>query len=194
MFVHPYFFFIVCVCYHKLGNTIVAWRFISCTSQNSLMALDSWFLYMDMFWISKELSCLWVLVNLLQSKHWESEALIEKMTRNYNGFRKLLMVLTKAVKLIALYTVDDRIIWSNLLLSLHAYGEMPSTNGKFLTSLWCARTYPYFLSETSLRSSESDVWCGLILMVMLFGLSVLDGWGQRERLIKRWCCLHRGLR
>uniref|UniRef100_A0A8R7JY39 ER membrane protein complex subunit 1 n=2 Tax=Triticum urartu TaxID=4572 RepID=A0A8R7JY39_TRIUA len=51
-----------------------------------------------------------------------------KMTRDHNGFRKLLIVLTKAGKVIALHTGDGRIIWSNLLPSLRASksGEMPS--------------------------------------------------------------------
>ncbi|XP_062231040.1 uncharacterized protein LOC133928637 [Phragmites australis] len=43
-----------------------------------------------------------------------------KMTRDHNGFRKLLIVLTKAGKVIALHTGDGRIIWSNLLPSLRA--------------------------------------------------------------------------
>ncbi|TVU16923.1 hypothetical protein EJB05_32927 [Eragrostis curvula] len=41
-----------------------------------------------------------------------------KMTRDHNGFRKLLIVLTKAGKVTALHTGDGRIIWSNLLPSL----------------------------------------------------------------------------
>lgn len=51
-----------------------------------------------------------------------------KMTRDHNGFRKLLIVLTKAGKVIALHTGDGRIIWSNLLPSLRASksGEIPS--------------------------------------------------------------------
>uniref|UniRef100_A0A0D9WE36 ER membrane protein complex subunit 1 n=1 Tax=Leersia perrieri TaxID=77586 RepID=A0A0D9WE36_9ORYZ len=51
-----------------------------------------------------------------------------KMTRDHNGFRKLIIVLTKAGKVIALHTGDGRIIWSNLLPSLRASksGEMPS--------------------------------------------------------------------
>ncbi|XP_010254044.1 PREDICTED: ER membrane protein complex subunit 1 isoform X2 [Nelumbo nucifera] len=41
-----------------------------------------------------------------------------KMTRDHNGFRKLLIVLTKAGKLYALHTGDGRVIWSLLLSSL----------------------------------------------------------------------------
>ncbi|KAL8526206.1 hypothetical protein ACS0TY_015431 [Phlomoides rotata] len=41
-----------------------------------------------------------------------------KMTRDRNGFRKLLIVLTRAGKLIALHTGDGRIVWSRLLKSL----------------------------------------------------------------------------
>ncbi|KAG8084794.1 hypothetical protein GUJ93_ZPchr0010g8563 [Zizania palustris] len=54
-----------------------------------------------------------------------------KMTRDHNGFRKLLIVLTKAGKVIALHTGDGRIIWSNLLPSLRTskFGEIPSALG-----------------------------------------------------------------
>lgn len=38
-----------------------------------------------------------------------------KMVRDHNGFRKLLIVLTKAGKVLALHTGDGRIVWSVLL-------------------------------------------------------------------------------
>ncbi|XP_030543021.1 ER membrane protein complex subunit 1 [Rhodamnia argentea] len=41
-----------------------------------------------------------------------------KMTRDHNGFRKLLIVLTGAGKVFALHTGDGRIVWSLLLQSL----------------------------------------------------------------------------
>ncbi|GMH10806.1 hypothetical protein Nepgr_012647 [Nepenthes gracilis] len=41
-----------------------------------------------------------------------------KMTRDHNGFRKLLIVLTKAGKLFALHSGDGRVVWSLLLQSL----------------------------------------------------------------------------
>ncbi|CAK9136391.1 unnamed protein product [Ilex paraguariensis] len=41
-----------------------------------------------------------------------------KMTRDHNGFRKLLIVLTRAGKLFALHTGDGRVVWSLLLHSL----------------------------------------------------------------------------
>ncbi|KAF8388951.1 hypothetical protein HHK36_025634 [Tetracentron sinense] len=41
-----------------------------------------------------------------------------KMTRDHNGFRKLLIVLTRAGKLFALHTGDGRVVWSFLLPSL----------------------------------------------------------------------------
>ncbi|KAL7137470.1 hypothetical protein ABFS83_10G094500 [Erythranthe nasuta] len=41
-----------------------------------------------------------------------------KMTRDRNGFRKLLIVLTRSGKLFALHTGDGRIVWSLLLNSL----------------------------------------------------------------------------
>ncbi|KAL2250699.1 UNVERIFIED_CONTAM: ER membrane protein complex subunit 1 [Sesamum indicum] len=41
-----------------------------------------------------------------------------KMTRDHNGFRKLLIVLTRAGKVFALHTGDGRIVWSRLLNSL----------------------------------------------------------------------------
>uniref|UniRef100_A0A1D1Z7X7 ER membrane protein complex subunit 1 n=1 Tax=Anthurium amnicola TaxID=1678845 RepID=A0A1D1Z7X7_9ARAE len=40
-----------------------------------------------------------------------------KMTRDHNGFRKLLVVLTRAGKIFALHTGDGRIVWSLLLSS-----------------------------------------------------------------------------
>ncbi|XP_057737803.1 uncharacterized protein LOC130955045 [Arachis stenosperma] len=41
-----------------------------------------------------------------------------KMTRDHNGFRKLLIVLTRAGKVFALHTGDGRVVWSILLPSL----------------------------------------------------------------------------
>lgn len=41
-----------------------------------------------------------------------------KMTRDHNGFRKLLIVLTRAGKLLALHTGEGRVVWSLLLHSL----------------------------------------------------------------------------
>ncbi|KAK1550630.1 hypothetical protein Q3G72_022239 [Acer saccharum] len=41
-----------------------------------------------------------------------------KMTRDHNGFRKLLIVLTKAGKFFALHSGDGRVVWSLLLPSL----------------------------------------------------------------------------
>ncbi|XVF35461.1 hypothetical protein REPUB_Repub18cG0148000 [Reevesia pubescens] len=42
-----------------------------------------------------------------------------KMTRDHNGFRKLLIVLSRAGKLFALHTGDGHIVWCRLLQSLH---------------------------------------------------------------------------
>ncbi|CAL0327297.1 unnamed protein product [Lupinus luteus] len=41
-----------------------------------------------------------------------------KMTRDHNGFRKMLIVLTRAGKVFALHTGDGRVIWSILLRTL----------------------------------------------------------------------------
>lgn len=41
-----------------------------------------------------------------------------KMTRDHNGFRKLIIVLTKAGKVLALHTGDGRVVWSLLVPSL----------------------------------------------------------------------------
>ncbi|KAJ6793419.1 ER membrane protein complex subunit 1 [Iris pallida] len=41
-----------------------------------------------------------------------------KMTRDHNGFRKLIIVLTRAGKISALHTGDGRVVWSLLLPSL----------------------------------------------------------------------------
>lgn len=43
-----------------------------------------------------------------------------KMTRDHNGFRKLLVVLTRSGKLFALHTGDGRVVWSRLLSSLRS--------------------------------------------------------------------------
>ncbi|KAK1314855.1 hypothetical protein QJS10_CPA06g00716 [Acorus calamus] len=45
-----------------------------------------------------------------------------KMTRDHNGFRKLLIVLTKAGKILALHTGDGRVVWSLLLPYLRQSG------------------------------------------------------------------------
>lgn len=43
-----------------------------------------------------------------------------KLTRDHNGFRKLLVVLTKSGKILALHTGDGRVVWSLLISSLRA--------------------------------------------------------------------------
>ena len=40
-----------------------------------------------------------------------------RMTGDHNGFQKLLIVLTKEGKLLALHSRDGRILWSQLLLA-----------------------------------------------------------------------------
>lgn len=46
-----------------------------------------------------------------------------KLTRDHNGFRKLLVVITKAGKIYALHTGDGHVVWSLLVPSLRAsYG------------------------------------------------------------------------
>ncbi|KAG2691845.1 hypothetical protein I3760_08G025100 [Carya illinoinensis] len=52
-----------------------------------------------------------------------------KMTRDHNGFRKLLIVLTRAGKLYALHTGDGRVIWSLLLPSLRKSGSCKHPTG-----------------------------------------------------------------
>lgn len=52
-----------------------------------------------------------------------------KMTRDHNGFRKLLIVLTRAGKLFALHTGDGRVVWSLLLLSLRQSESCPCPIG-----------------------------------------------------------------
>ncbi|WOG85665.1 hypothetical protein DCAR_0104856 [Daucus carota subsp. sativus] len=52
-----------------------------------------------------------------------------KMTRDHNGFRKLLIVLTRAGKVFALHTGDGRIIWSQLLHTLRKTGSCESPSG-----------------------------------------------------------------
>ncbi|KAF5207425.1 Er membrane protein complex subunit [Thalictrum thalictroides] len=52
-----------------------------------------------------------------------------KMTRDHNGFRKLLIVLTRAGKLYALHTGDGRVVWSVLLPSLRRSDACESPSG-----------------------------------------------------------------
>lgn len=52
-----------------------------------------------------------------------------KMTRDHNGFRKLLIVLTRAGKLFALHTGDGRIVWSRLLNALRKSETCESPRG-----------------------------------------------------------------
>ncbi|CAL5431656.1 unnamed protein product [Camellia sinensis] len=52
-----------------------------------------------------------------------------KMTRDHNGFRKLLIVLTRAGKLFALHTGDGRVVWSCLLHSLRKSEGCDYPNG-----------------------------------------------------------------
>ncbi|KAG5540687.1 hypothetical protein RHGRI_020798 [Rhododendron griersonianum] len=52
-----------------------------------------------------------------------------KMTRDHNGFRKLLIVLTRAGKLFALHTGDGRVVWSLLLHTLHKTEQCNSPGG-----------------------------------------------------------------
>ncbi|KAK9983871.1 hypothetical protein SO802_033396 [Lithocarpus litseifolius] len=54
---------------------------------------------------------------------------ISKMTRDHNGFRKLLIVLTRAGKLYALHTGDGRVVWSLLLPSLRKSGSCEHPTG-----------------------------------------------------------------
>lgn len=49
-----------------------------------------------------------------------------KMTRDHNGFRRLLIVLTKSRKLFALHSGDGHIVWSTLLQSLRQSDECPN--------------------------------------------------------------------
>ncbi|KAI8547334.1 hypothetical protein RHMOL_Rhmol07G0187200 [Rhododendron molle] len=52
-----------------------------------------------------------------------------KMTRDHNGFRKLLIVLTRAGKLFALHTGDGRVVWSLLLHTLRKTEQCNSPGG-----------------------------------------------------------------
>ncbi|WOL17489.1 ER membrane protein complex subunit 1 [Canna indica] len=46
-----------------------------------------------------------------------------KMTRDHNGFRKLIIVVTRAGKVLALHTGDGRVVWSVLLPALRRSGK-----------------------------------------------------------------------
>ncbi|KAI4380908.1 hypothetical protein MLD38_007043 [Melastoma candidum] len=52
-----------------------------------------------------------------------------KITRDHNGFRKLLIVLTRSGKVFALHTGDGRIVWSLLLRSLRKSEACTSPTG-----------------------------------------------------------------
>lgn len=52
-----------------------------------------------------------------------------KMTRDHNGFRKLLIVLTRAGKVFALHTGDGRVVWSLLLPLLRSSGTCENPTG-----------------------------------------------------------------
>ncbi|RAL52421.1 hypothetical protein DM860_007278 [Cuscuta australis] len=52
-----------------------------------------------------------------------------KMTRDHNGFRKLLIVLSRAGKLYALHTGDGRIVWSYLVNALRKSETCEHPNG-----------------------------------------------------------------
>lgn len=52
-----------------------------------------------------------------------------KMTRDHNGFRKLLIVLSRAGKLYALHTGDGRIVWSFLVNALRKSESCENPNG-----------------------------------------------------------------
>nr|XP_043633265.1 ER membrane protein complex subunit 1 [Erigeron canadensis] len=52
-----------------------------------------------------------------------------KMTRDHNGFRRLLIVLTRAGKLFALHTGDGRVVWSSLLQSLRSSQQCADPTG-----------------------------------------------------------------
>ncbi|KAL2651139.1 hypothetical protein R1flu_019267 [Riccia fluitans] len=50
-----------------------------------------------------------------------------KMFRDHNGFRKLIIVLTKAGKVLALHTGDGRIVWSLLVPGLRSRSNLANT-------------------------------------------------------------------
>ncbi|KAL3700569.1 hypothetical protein R1sor_018591 [Riccia sorocarpa] len=50
-----------------------------------------------------------------------------KMFRDHNGFRKLIIVLTKAGKVLALHTGDGRIVWSLLVPGLRSQSDLATT-------------------------------------------------------------------
>ncbi|RZC50279.1 hypothetical protein C5167_018705 [Papaver somniferum] len=52
-----------------------------------------------------------------------------KMTRDHNGFRKLLIVLTRAGKIFALHTGDGRVVWSLLLPAFKKSEACPNPTG-----------------------------------------------------------------
>lgn len=61
----------------------------------------------------------------IQAMHLKSSGR-NKMTRDHNGFRKLIIVLTRSGKVYALHTGDGRIVWSYLLTPLLQSQRCPS--------------------------------------------------------------------
>ncbi|XP_078174655.1 uncharacterized protein LOC144568245 [Carex rostrata] len=61
----------------------------------------------------------------IQAMHLKSSGR-NKMTRDHNGFRKLIIVLTRSGKVYALHTGDGRIVWSHLLTPLLQSQRCPS--------------------------------------------------------------------
>ncbi|KAJ4794493.1 ER membrane protein complex subunit 1 [Rhynchospora pubera] len=61
----------------------------------------------------------------IQAMHLKSTER-NKMTRDHNGFRKLIIVLTRSGKVYALHTGDGRIVWAHLLTPLLQSESCPS--------------------------------------------------------------------
>lgn len=98
-----------------------------------------------------------------------------KMTRDHNGFRRLLIALTKSGKLFALHSGDGHIVWSTLLQSLRQSDHCPNP-----TAL---KLHPWQIPHHHALDHNPSVLvvgrCGLSLS-SLSTLSIIDAYTGKE--------------
>ncbi|KAL8200054.1 hypothetical protein R6Q57_011393 [Mikania cordata] len=97
-----------------------------------------------------------------------------KMTRDHNGFRRLLILLTRAGKLYALHTGDGRVVWSTLLQSLRPTSQQQCAGLKL--HQW---QIPHHHALDNNPSVLVIARCGLSL-TSLSALSTVDAYTGKE--------------
>ncbi|KAD3639929.1 hypothetical protein E3N88_29152 [Mikania micrantha] len=97
-----------------------------------------------------------------------------KMTRDHNGFRRLLILLTRAGKLYALHTGDGRVVWSTLLQSLCTTSQQQCA---------CLKLHQWQIPHHHALDNNPSVLvigrCGLSL-TSLSALSTVDAYTGKE--------------